>query len=44
MKYLLTLLVVLLIPTSALAKGECKEEKTKFCAGAEKERASGLFK
>ena len=33
MKYLLTLLIVLLIPTAALAKGECKEERKKFCAG-----------
>jgi hypothetical protein len=33
MKYLLTLLTVLLIPTAALAKGECKEERKKFCAG-----------
>ena len=33
MKYLLTLLIVLLIPTAALAKGECKEERRKFCAG-----------
>ena len=32
MKYLLTLLIVLLIPTAALAKGECKEERKKFCA------------
>jgi hypothetical protein len=36
MKYLLTLLFVLLIPTAALAKGECKEERKKFCAGLEK--------
>ena len=33
MKYLLTLLMVLLIPTAALAKGECKEERKKFCSG-----------
>jgi hypothetical protein len=33
MKYLLTLLIVLLIPTAALAKGECKVERKKFCAG-----------
>ena len=33
MKYLLTLLIVLLIPTAALAKGECKEERKKFCSG-----------
>ena len=36
MKYLLTLLVVLMMPTAALAKGECKEERKKFCAGLEK--------
>ena len=33
MKYLLTFLMVLLIPTAALAKGECKEERKKFCSG-----------
>ena len=33
MKYLLILLVVLMMPTATLAKGECKEEKKKFCAG-----------
>jgi hypothetical protein len=33
MKHLLTLLIVLLIPTAALAKGECKEERKQFCAG-----------
>jgi hypothetical protein len=31
MKCLLMLLVVLLIPTTALAKGECKDERKKFC-------------
>ena len=36
MKYLLILLVVLMMPTAALAKGECKEERKKFCAGLEK--------
>ena len=36
MKYLLTLLIVLLIPTSALAKAECIEERKKFCAGMAK--------
>jgi hypothetical protein len=35
MKYLLVL-VMLLIPTAALAKGECKQEKKKLCAGLEK--------
>ena len=38
MKYLLTLLMVLLIPTAALAKGECKEERKKFCAGMVKKQ------
>ena len=38
MKYLLTLLIVLLIPTAALAKGECKEERKKFCAGMVKKQ------
>jgi len=30
MKYLV-LLLALLVPTAAVAKGECKEEKQKFC-------------
>jgi hypothetical protein len=38
MKYLLTLLIVLLIPTASLAKGECKEERKKFCAGMVKKQ------
>jgi hypothetical protein len=38
MKYLFTLLIVLLIPTAALAKGECKEERKKFCAGMVKKQ------
>ena len=38
MKYLLTFLMVLLIPTAALAKGECKEERKKFCAGMVKKQ------
>ena len=38
MKYLLTLLIILLIPTAALAKGECKEERNKFCAGLVKKQ------
>src|SRR5262245_44192370 len=33
MKYLLTLLIVLLIPTAALAKGECRQDRKKLCAG-----------
>ena len=36
MKYLLTLFIVLVIPTAALAKGECKEERKKFCSELEK--------
>jgi hypothetical protein len=39
MKYLLMLLVVLLIPTAALAKGECKEERKKFCPELVKKEA-----
>jgi hypothetical protein len=38
MKYLLTLLIVLSIPTAALAKGECKDERKKFCAGMVKKQ------
>jgi len=33
MKYLLTVFIVLLIPTASFAKGECKEERKKFCQG-----------
>jgi hypothetical protein len=44
MKYLLTLLIVLLIPTAALAKGECKEEKEKFCAGLDKKEARACLR
>jgi hypothetical protein len=36
MRYVIALLIALLIPTAALAKGECREEKKKFCAGLEK--------
>ena len=36
MKYLLTLFIVLLIPSAAFARGECKEERQKFCAGVER--------
>src|SRR5262245_4441014 len=28
---LMALLIVLLIPTAAMAKGECKQDKQKFC-------------
>jgi hypothetical protein len=31
MKYLLALLIALLVPTAAMAKGECKADKQKFC-------------
>src|SRR5262245_44001408 len=31
MRYLLTLLFVVLIPTAALAQGECHQERKKFC-------------
>ena len=34
MKYLMVVLVALLIPTTAMAKGECKADKEKFCKGA----------
>ena len=36
MRYLLTLLIALLIPTAVLAKGECRDDRKKFCAGREK--------
>jgi len=31
MRYLMALLIALLVPTAAMAKGECKEDKQKFC-------------
>jgi hypothetical protein len=31
MKYLMALIIALLVPTAAFAKGECKEDKQKFC-------------
>jgi len=31
MKYLMALFITLLVPTAAIAKGECKEDKQKFC-------------
>jgi hypothetical protein len=31
MKYLMALLFALLVPTAAMAKGECKEDRQKFC-------------
>jgi hypothetical protein len=36
MKYLLAISIALLMPTVALAKGECKEERNKFCAELKK--------
>ena len=31
MKYLMALFITLLVPTAAVAKGECKEDRQKFC-------------
>ena len=31
MKFLMALMIALLVPTAALAKGECKADKHKFC-------------
>jgi hypothetical protein len=31
MKYLMALIIALLVPTAAMAKSECKEDKQKFC-------------
>jgi hypothetical protein len=36
MRYLQILAMALLIPTAAMAKGDCKEDKKKFCEGLEK--------
>ena len=34
MKYLMALMIALLVPTAAMAKGECKADKQKFCKNA----------
>jgi hypothetical protein len=34
MKYLMALMIALLVPTAAMAKGECKADKQKFCKDA----------
>ena len=34
MKHVAIVLIALLIPTAAMAKGECKEDKAKFCKHA----------
>ena len=44
MKYLLTVFIVLLIPTASFAKGECKEERKKFCQGLQKAELVDCFK
>ena len=31
MKYVMVAIIALLVPTAAMAKGECKEDKQKFC-------------
>jgi hypothetical protein len=36
MRYVVALMIALLVPTAAMAKGECKEDKTKFCKDLEK--------
>jgi hypothetical protein len=35
MKHLLVVIVALLVPATAMAKGECKEDVLKFCKDAE---------
>ena len=34
MKHIAILVMALLIPTAAMAKNECKEDKAKFCKNA----------
>jgi hypothetical protein len=31
MKYLMVMIIAFFVPTAAFAKGECKEDKQKFC-------------
>jgi hypothetical protein len=44
MKYLMVMLVALLVPTAALAKSECKEDKQKFCKDEAKENVIACLK
>src|SRR5262245_20144041 len=44
MRYLLTLMIALLVPTAALAKGECRDDRKKFCAGMQKTEIWGCLK
>ena len=42
MRYLIMLFIVLLIPMPSFAKGECKEERKKFCTeGSKSEKSDG---
>jgi hypothetical protein len=44
MRYLLVLIIALLIPSAVFAKGECKEDKHKFCKGMDKAELKACFK
>jgi hypothetical protein len=44
MRYLIVLMIALLIPSAALAKGECKEDKAKFCKGMDKTELKACLK
>jgi hypothetical protein len=44
MRYILVLIMALLIPTAAIAKGECKDDKQKFCKGLAKAELKACFK
>jgi hypothetical protein len=44
MRYLLMLVIALLIPSAVLAKGECREDKHKFCKGMDKTELKACFK
>ena len=43
MRYVIPLLIALLVPVSAMAKGECKEDSQKFCRDVAKPEVSACL-
>ena len=43
MRYLAALILGLLFPTAATAKGECKDDKLKFCEDVKKEEVQACL-
>ena len=42
MRYLTVAIIALLVPAAAMAKGECKADKQKFCADVTERQTSKL--